>query len=234
MQVRIKGKETMKTISISILLVFFVPFTFIYAIIAKSCPNDSEKTGQKYYVNSPSSYPIRSGPSKDAAKLINDKTANMGIPEEFKYRNIDSSTIVYEECKKDGWSLIKIITPSWLSQSHQGWVESKILVSTDGSDKYKPKIPDYVLEPYDKINYPKLYAQFSSKLPEIEKLRQQAARIAADSEQCDVVTDSQLTLQSTLKSLSIRVDCSYEGANKRFIYTEEDIKNYQSEKITYP
>jgi hypothetical protein len=192
------------------------------------CSSDSQFTGKEYSVKK--SYALRKYPKSDSPKIENWPTATMkGIDDEFRYRNVDRSTIVYEECKKDDWSFIKVISPDWLSDTHRGWIDSTILVgmSTDtdksGLTKYELAIPEYILEEYNEKDYPGLKNSdiFKLRRSDIEKFRRKAAEMAVDAESCKQVTDSQLATSSRIDSIVIRVDCIN---RKQFYFTEQEIK----------
>jgi hypothetical protein len=84
--------------------------------------------------------------------------------------------------------------------------------------------------PYDSKNYPQTYTKFKDRLPDMEIMRKEAAEMAVDSGQCQSVSDSQITLDSTLKAIKIRIDCD-NGNNqfRRFTYTEQQIKERKKE-----
>jgi hypothetical protein len=126
------------------------------------------------------------------------------------YVNIDDTTIVFEECTKNGWSWIRVVEPDWLQDSHRGWVQSTHLDKGQDlpGDGYVRKISSSALLPYTSDGYPKTVAKYGSRLKEIEVLRRRAAEMAADSGKCDLVTTSDLSLnKSSLKHLQFWVDC---------------------------
>lgn len=43
------------------------------------------------------------------------------------YIHVDNSCTIKELCYENGWSYIKVLTPEYLVDSHQGWIESKVL-----------------------------------------------------------------------------------------------------------
>ncbi|MFS8980891.1 hypothetical protein PO002_41945 [Cupriavidus necator] len=87
------------------------------------CGPDSKATNQVYAVHGEGHW-LRAEPRADASKQINQKATE--VLKRTEYMGIDSSTVVKEECTKNGWSRVQIVRPSWLT-SHVGWVQSKVL-----------------------------------------------------------------------------------------------------------
>lgn len=88
------------------------------------CGGASNKTGKTYKING-TGIAVRSGPGTSYEKRINQKATS--ILKTTRYIEIDNSVTVYEECSQDGWSKIRVTEPDYLSQSHRGWVSSKVL-----------------------------------------------------------------------------------------------------------
>ena len=72
---------------------------------------------------------LREGPGKDFNKLINEKASK--ALNETHYVKIDYTTEVKKLEEKSSWSKIQVTSPSHLSRTHIGWIESKYLVSPD-------------------------------------------------------------------------------------------------------
>lgn len=98
---------------------------------------------------------IYTGPGKNYPKVINEKASKFLKKEE--YANIDNSTQVIIEESKGGWSKIKVIEPSWFSESHRGWVPTKCLIkpdiASDGIRNYKDRdfYWDNIIKPHKKF-----------------------------------------------------------------------------------
>lgn len=72
---------------------------------------------------------IRKGPGKKFEKIINEKATE--AMHETQYATVDNSCKVREDETKDGWSKIVVVDPDWLSESHQGWIESKYIIKSE-------------------------------------------------------------------------------------------------------
>lgn len=164
---------------------------------------------------------IRTEPSKKAAKVINQKATD--IIKKPQYASIDDTTTVFEECTKGMWSWVRVTTPDWLQDSHQGWVESKHLDKGEltNGDIYHGKIPESALSRYTESGYPDTVAKFGKRLKEIEVMRRKIAEMSLDAGVCDRVVVSELSLsKSTLQSLNFWVDCEN---GSRFTASEGEI-----------
>lgn len=83
-------------------------------------------------------------------------------------------------------------------------------------EKYSAfSIPPYVLDQLSD-----LVKNYQSRLPDIERLRRQAAEKALASGQCTRVEASELHGKSTKKSLVFSIDCS---SGKNFHFTEQEL-----------
>ena len=68
---------------------------------------------------------LYSEPSVESSKLVNQKsTEYFG---ELNYLSIDKSCEVCVIDTVDGWSKVKVINPSWFSETHIGWVKNEII-----------------------------------------------------------------------------------------------------------
>lgn len=186
-----------------------------------TCKDGAEITGKKYNVVG-SRINVRKGPGTNYERVVNQRTTD--AVKSTQYISIDDSLAVFEECKKDGWSWIRVLQPDSLKNSHRGWVLSKFLDKDRDIDKdtdndpYARKIGIYALVPYDVENYPKTFEKYGTRMKEIEKLRRKAAEMAADSEKCDRVEMAELSsLKSSLNHLHFWVDCK----NKERIRLDE-------------
>ena len=103
---------------------------------------------------------------------------------------------------------------------------SPIAAKSDG------KIPDYVLTPYDRANYPSYFKKFGSRMKDIEKYRGIAAKKAASNKQCALVKYAEVSRdKSTKNNLLFWVDCEKPSGGypyKRFNFTEADLNNPDS------
>ena len=85
---------------------------------------------------------------------------------------------------------------------------------------YEERIQSYALLPYTEQGYPKTVREFRSRLPEIERYRRKIAEIALDSGKCDKVEMSELSTDSSIRSLKFWVDCTN---GQRIYLTEREI-----------
>ncbi|MCK9395595.1 MAG: DUF4124 domain-containing protein [Methylobacter sp.] len=82
------------------------------------------------------------------------------------------------------------------------------------------KFSAFAIPPYVFDQLPNLVKNFQSRLPDIERLRRQAAEKALASGLCTRVEGSELDGKSTKKTLVFSVDCS---SGKIFYFTEQEI-----------
>lgn len=94
-----------------------------YSEEVKGCSgfNNTNKT----YKITGSDIPVRKGPNKKSAKIINEKATK--ILKKTHYITVDNTVTVREECSNGKWSKVKVTEPDYLSSSHQGWIQSKFL-----------------------------------------------------------------------------------------------------------
>ena len=112
---------------LGVITVLIMPFLFGEATLAadlQSCGSTSNKTGQTYKVNG-SGINVWAGPGTSFDRIVNQKATR--IMGKTHYVTIDNSVTVFEECSQGEWSRIHVTDPDYLSQSHRGWVESKVL-----------------------------------------------------------------------------------------------------------
>lgn len=186
--------------------------------LPSACDKTTAKTG-KVRTLSADSVNVRSGPGTTYPRLINEKAS--ATLKGTHYITVDSSTVLYEECTKDGWSWIRVTEPDWLRESHRGWISSQFF-STAEDDSVKSKIAKAALDPYTKESYPKTIKQFGPRLKEIEHFRATLAEKAIESGKCDYVYMSELSNdRSTLDNLVFWVDCRN---GERIYMTEEQLK----------
>ena len=111
----------MKKIFLLLTMSIFMP-VFVYADTISCSPTDINLGGIETAVNS--SQNVYEGPSNSYKKIINRKaTAVLGG---VHFHQIDVSTVVKSICSRDGFTYIKIISPSWLTHV-EGWVDSSSL-----------------------------------------------------------------------------------------------------------
>lgn len=87
---------------------------------------DAKATLPKIYGIEGKGIELRSGPSEQYDKVINQKTSD--IIHETVYASVDFTVKVREDETKNGWSKVVVVDPSYLSESHQGWMLSKYLI----------------------------------------------------------------------------------------------------------
>jgi hypothetical protein len=85
------------------------------------------------------------------------------------------------------------------------------------------EIPASALTPYTQEEYPKLFAEYGSRIEEVEIGRKAAAQRAARSGKCDKVSLAELSgVKSTLNDLHWWVDCEN---GQRFFFTEDELRD---------
>lgn len=82
------------------------------------------------------------------------------------------------------------------------------------------KFSAFSIPPYDPEQLPDLVKNYQARLPDIERLRRQAAEKALASGSCTRVESVELHSKSTKKALVFSVDCS---SGKSFYFTEQDL-----------
>ena len=82
------------------------------------------------------------------------------------------------------------------------------------------KFSAFSIPPYDPDQIPDWVQNYRNRLPEIERLRRQAAEKALASEQCPRVEAVELHSKSTKKALVFSIDCSN---GKIFYFTEQEL-----------
>jgi hypothetical protein len=95
-------------------------------------------------------------------------------------------------------------------------------------------IADDVFTPYTKNQYGKTFEKFGSRMPDVEKARQAAAFLAADSGKCTRVESSEVSGQSTRANIQTFTDCvnSKTKMNERFRFSEADLKDKNGKFFT--
>lgn len=78
----------------------------------------------------------------------------------------------------------------------------------------------YAIPPYKPDALPELVKNFQDRLPDIERLRRQAAEKVLASEACGRVEAAELNVRSTKEALVILVDCS---SGKHYYVTEQEL-----------
>lgn len=81
---------------------------------------------------------IRNGPGRNFDKLVNEKATE--VMNTTQYKTVDNSCKVRVDETKDGWSKIVVVEPSWLTESHQGWIETKYIIKNDEQSSLNVKI----------------------------------------------------------------------------------------------
>ena len=117
--------KKLKLLSTIIILSIFclTPIT-VFSSNTKPCSKTSKITGKIYKVIG-SDINVRKGPGVNFSKIINKKATQ--IIQETIYVTIDDTVKVFEECSEGKWSKIYVSEPSYLRDSHRGWVASKFL-----------------------------------------------------------------------------------------------------------
>jgi len=83
------------------------------------------------------SHTLHDKPSEASERVVNQKAS--GILKRIEYQNIDQSETLQTLCQEDGWTLIRVASPPYLTDV-QGWVPNSALRSisqtADGSRMY--------------------------------------------------------------------------------------------------
>ena len=97
----------------------------------------------------------------------------------------------------------------------------------------RDKIADYIFTPYTKAQYPKSFAKFGARMPDVERARQAAAFLAATSEKCAKVDGSELSDASTKSNIKIFIDCTNPAQKyERFLFEESELKDKKGKFYT--
>jgi len=78
----------------------------------------------------------------------------------------------------------------------------------------------YAIPPYIHNQLPALVKTYQDRLPDIERMRRQAAEKALKSGQCARVESSELNIKSNKQGLVFLIDCS---TGKHFYFTEQEL-----------
>lgn len=97
-------------------------------IVNSTSSLDNDVLGTKIFGIEGEDIELREGPGKKFDKIINQKATE--ALHRTQYLKIDYSCKVREAEEKDGWSKIAVVEPDWLTNSHQGWIETKHIINT--------------------------------------------------------------------------------------------------------
>jgi len=86
---------------------------------------------------------LRAGPGENYERKINHKASD--ILKRIEYLSVDRSTTVQVIATKGDWAEIQVIEPSWLSESHRGWIPLKAIKpgKPSGLDGFAKMTADY-------------------------------------------------------------------------------------------
>ncbi len=85
---------------------------------------------------------LREGPGEGFPKVINQKTSK--ILKKTVYASVDYSVRVKIEEGKDDWSRISVVNPSYLSNSHQGWIRNQYILNKEDQKIESSKQPKII------------------------------------------------------------------------------------------
>ena len=112
-----------------------------------SCDKSSQISGKEYRIQG-EEVDVYLGPGTDYSKVVNEKATR--ILKKINYIHVDNTVTVIEECSVPAWSRIRVIDPSYLSDSHRGWIETRFLKNTEniriGDDWYSDWSSDFHLD----------------------------------------------------------------------------------------
>ncbi len=102
-----------------------------------------------------------------------------------------------------------------ISDAKQESAKNQFLIKNN-PEKYSA----FAIPPYDPSQLPALVKTYQDRLPEIERMRRQAAEKAIKSGQCTRVESAELNIKSNKRGLVFLIDCS---TGKHFYFTEQDL-----------
>ena len=89
---------------------------------------------------------------------------------------------------------------------------------------HKARIPEYVLGPYTRSQYPSTFAKYGSRMAEVEAYRRKAAETAARNPKCKQVDVAEIsTFKGSLSNMNFWVDCNADTSPVRFRFTEREL-----------
>lgn len=97
------------------------------------------------------------------------------------------------------------------------------------------KVSDSALTPYTKDLYPKLFAQFAERMPDVERAKVASVYLAASSDKCARVWGVDVSSQSTKNNIKTFVDCDKpngESGSERFRFSESELKDQNGKFFT--
>lgn len=95
--------------------------------------------------------------------------------------------------------------------------------------KVTAPIADYAITPYTPSGYPKTFAKYGNRMPELESFRRKAAEKAASNETCDRVELAEISDQGTYSNMQFFVDCANET---RFRFSESDLMDSNAAAVS--
>ncbi|HHF2513889.1 TPA: hypothetical protein ACPJTH_001297, partial [Haemophilus influenzae] len=115
-------------------LLFFGVSINTYAQNIQLCTDTDVKTDAEY-IPKGSEIPVYIKPSDKSEKVINE-TLSKAI-NEISYIEFSNEYVVRELCHtpNHSWSLVKAVSPSYLSDSHVGWIKSSFLKEAKFDEK---------------------------------------------------------------------------------------------------
>lgn len=147
--------------------ILLIPFLSICTFIFTNCNNNNEERNERkadraYFEKLKAErsnrfkikgedIAIRTGPGKQFDKIVNQKATN--VLGSTHYLTVDYSCVVEEKEISDKWSRIIVVDPSWLTESHKGWIETKYLIKTE---KTLPQTKGNYAEPFNDVESLKL------------------------------------------------------------------------------
>ena len=111
------------------------------------CGESSKRIGKESKIVS-DGVPLHEGPGSSYPRVVNENTP--GIMRRTIFADVDTSVTVAVECINGKWAYVRVINPDYLSESHQGWIESTFLKETTnvkiGTDWYSDWSYDFQVE----------------------------------------------------------------------------------------
>ena len=96
--------------------------------------------------------------------------------------------------------------------------------STPKPKPHKARIPEYVLSPYTRSQYPSTFAKYGSRMADVEAYRRKAAETAARNPKCKQVDVAEIsTYKGSLSNMNFWVDCNADTSPVRFRFTEREL-----------
>jgi hypothetical protein len=172
----------------------------------------TDANGKKEYRSSPCEtgqanveINIKTGASTD----LDDINKQQALAKKEQEAALEKQKLEQEQLSKKQADLVQ--------EAHNESAKNQLLVKNN-PDKFSA----YAIPPYVPEKLPDIVKTFQARLPEIERMRRQAAEKALASNQCDRVESAELHSKSTKAELMFIINCS---SGRTFNFKEQDLIN---------